>query len=409
MTNWLKKTLKDLPTLVLSFLLAVAVWISAVTDTDPNETRLYPDLVKVEVLGLDPELSMVGDIPDNVSVTLTAPTSTWNTILASADAIKAYLDLSDKKSGDYEINIKAQVDIRPVEVVSVEPAWVRVHLEKSDTISLPIVLAPIGEAATGYKLGIPSFSDNVAIVSGPESLIATVDQVVAQINITGALQAISQDIKLRAVDLEGNTLEGISIAPESVTVTLPVEPQSGYRNLAVKVVVSGQLAPGYRLTNISVLPPTVTVYSQDTELVEKLPGYLETSAVSIAAAKSDINIEASLKLPSGLTIVGDQTVLVHIGITPIETSVTIQNVKVEVVGLADGMTALISPEYISVIVSGPLYLLNQLTSGQVHVSVDVSGRQAGMYQLTPVAEVTISDLRIESILPGTIEIQLTTK
>jgi YbbR domain-containing protein len=187
-----------------------------------------------------------------------------------------------------------------------------------------------------------------------------------------------------------------------------VESQSGYRNLAVKAVVAGQLAPGYRLSNISVMPPTVTVYSADTELVEQLPGYIETSVISISSAKSDINMGVSLKLPSGLTVVGDQTVTVHIGISPIENSVTIQNIKVELVGLPEGMKAVISPEYVSVIVSGPLYLLNQLTSAQVHVSVDVSGKQVGTYQLTPVVEVTISELRIESILPGTIEIHLTT-
>jgi hypothetical protein len=116
----------------------------------------------------------------------------------------------------------------------------------------------------------------------------------------------------------------------------------------------------------------------------------------------------SLKLPSGLTVVGDQTVSVHIGISPIENSITIQNIKVELIGLPEGMQAVISPEYVSVIVSGPLNLLNQLTSAQVHISVDVTGKQVGTYQLPPIVEVTISELRIESILPGTIEIHLTT-
>jgi YbbR domain-containing protein len=140
--------------------------------------------------------------------------------------------------------------------------------------------------------------------------------------------------------------------------------------------------------------------------VAQLPGYVETSVISIASAKSDIDMGVTLKLPSGVTVVGDQTVTVHIGISPIENSITIQNIPVEVVGLPDNMTAIVSPEYISVIISGPLNLLNQLTSAQIHVSVDVSGKQAGTYQFTPSIELTIAELRVESILPGTIEIHL---
>jgi len=407
-TDWFRKFLKDLPTLILSFLLAVAVWISAVTAADPNETRQFPEAVKVEVLGLDPEFSLVGDVPDTIIVTITAPNSVWNTLLTTPDVVNAYLDLSGKMAGDYEIKIKTQVDARPVEVVSVEPAFVRVHLEKSATISLPVELMPQGEAATGYDIGTPSFSENTANVTGPESLIAQIDKVIAPVNIEGILQTLSQAVRLRAVDKNGLTVENVSIAPDRVTVTLPVESESGYRNLAVKAVVAGQLAAGYRLSNISVMPPTVTVYSADTELVNQLPGYIETSVISITSAKSDIDMGVSLNLPSGLSVVGDQMVSVHIGISPIENSITIQNIKVELIGLPEGLKAVISPEYVSVIVSGPLILLNQLTSAQVHVSVDVTGKQVGTYQLTPIVEVTISELRIESILPGTIEIHLTT-
>ncbi len=409
MTDRLKKWLKDLPTLILSFLLAVAVWISAVTASDPNETRQYPLPVNVEVLGLDPGLSLVGDIPDTVTVTMTAPSSTWNTLLNTPGVVSAFLDLSGKSVGDYEIKIKGQVEVRPVDIVSMDPAYVSIHLENASSVTLPIELVAQGQPATGYNIGEPSFSESVANITGPESLVAQIIHVTAPVNVEQAIQTLTQEVKLRAVDQEGKSIENLSIAPASVMVTLPIEPQGGYRNVAVKAIVSGQLEPGYRLSNISVLPPTVTVFSEDSKLVGQLPGYIETSVISIAAAKSDIDIGVSLKLPSGVTVVGDQTVTVHIGITPIENSVTLQNIKVEVVGLPDGMTATISPEYLSVIVSGPLYLLNQLTSTQVHVSVDLTGKQAGTYQLIPLGDVSISELRIESILPGTIEIIISPK
>ena len=41
------------------------------------------------------------------------------------------------------------------------------------------------------------------------------------------------------------------------------QPASGYRDLAVKVVVNGQVAAGYRLENISVFPPVITVFAEE--------------------------------------------------------------------------------------------------------------------------------------------------
>lgn len=409
MTAWLKKALKDLPTLILSVILAIAVWISAVTASDPNETRVYSQSVPIQVLGLDPGMSMTGNIPETATVTLTAPSSVWLTLLGTPNVVNVYLDLSGKEPGSYQVRLRAQVDLRPVKVESMNPAWVDIELEKTATLREVITLSTQGEPAIGYSIGTPSFSEDEVTVAGPESLVSRVSHVVAVLNIDGILQTLSSEVRLQALDVDEKIITGLSLAPQTVTVTLPVEPLSGYRNLAVKAVLSGQLAPGYRLSNITVSPQTVTVYSADTSLISGMEGFIETSAISVAAAKSDIDLGVGLKLPSGVSVVGDQTVNVHIGISPIENSVTLQNIKVQVVGLADGMIAVVSPEYISVIVSGPLYLLNQLNATQVIVSVDVTDRLAGTYQLIPTVEISIAELRIESVLPGTIEITISAK
>ena len=62
---------------------------------------------------------------------------------------------------------------------------------------------------------------------------------------------------------------------------------------------------------------------------------------------------------------------------------------------------------VDVIIFGPLPLLDTLTRQDVHVTVDVTGLEAGTHQLTPKVEVLISDVKVESILPGTIEVILT--
>jgi YbbR domain-containing protein len=99
-------------------------------------------------------------------------------------------------------------------------------------------------------------------------------------------------------------------------------------------------------------------------------------------------------------------VLIQAGISPIESSLTLSDEPVEVTGLPSGLTAQISPTTVDVIVFGPLPLLDTLTRQDVHVTVDVTGLQAGTHQLTPNVEILISDVSVESILPGTIEVIL---
>jgi hypothetical protein len=66
MFNWLGK---NLSTFILALILAVVVWVSAVVAADPNEERLYPRDVELEVIGLDSSMIQVAEIPEVVRLT----------------------------------------------------------------------------------------------------------------------------------------------------------------------------------------------------------------------------------------------------------------------------------------------------------------------------------------------------
>jgi YbbR domain-containing protein len=178
----------------------------------------------------------------------------------------------------------------------------------------------------------------------------------------------------------------------------------GYRNVVVKVMVTGQIADGYRLTNLSVFPPAVTVFSTDPNLVNSLPGYVETVPLALNNAKDDLDVKLGLSLLPGVSVVGDQTVEVIVGVAAIESSLTLSNQPVVAIGLPPGLAARTSPESVDVILSGPLPLLDALTQSDVRVTVDMTGASIGTYQRTPKIELTIPELNVESILPGTIEV-----
>jgi YbbR domain-containing protein len=111
-----------------------------------------------------------------------------------------------------------------------------------------------------------------------------------------------------------------------------------------------------------------------------------------------------LNLPEGISIVGEQTVLIEAGVSPIESSVTLAGEKVEIINLGNGLNAEVSPATVDVIVSGPLPLLDTLTRQDVRVTVDLNGLETGTHQVTAKVEVLIADVVVESILPNTIEV-----
>ena len=97
----------------------------------------------------------------------------------------------------------------------------------------------------------------------------------------------------------------------------------------------------------------------------------------------------------------------QVGISPIQTSLTLLNQTINVTGLTEGLTAQISPQTVDVIISGPLPMLDALAPQDILVTVDARGLAAGTYQLTPSVDVLVDNVVVESILPGTVEVVIT--
>ena len=405
MIDFLRRAIKTLPTLLTAFLLALVLWIYAVTSTDPTESGTFGTPIPIEIIGQDPALIRMGELPTTLSLKLSAPRSIWGDLNNQPSLIRAIVDLSGLEAGTHVLPVQVQIGARPAQIESYTPATVEITLENLMTRTLPVNLAIQGEPAVGYQAETPALSNDSVTITGPEALVNQVDQVQAVLDVNLLQQSIVRTIPLKAVDATQSPVTGITLSPSEITVTQEIKQRFGYRSVVVNVVVSGQVAQGYRLTNISVFPPAVTVFSADPSIVDSLPGYVQTEALDLTNATDDLDMFLDLSLPDGLSVVGGQeTVLVRVGIAAIESSAAYSNMTVEVVGLSSTLKAAIAPEQVTVIVAGPLPMLDQLTIDGIRVMVDVTGLTAGTYQLTPNVEIAIQNLRVESILPETVEV-----
>jgi YbbR domain-containing protein len=209
------------------------------------------------------------------------------------------------------------------------------------------------------------------------------------------------------VDSDGQVVQGVSFSPESLTVYQTISQAVGYRDVAVKVVLveGSQPAEGYRVSNISVTPLVVTIQAENPELVNQLPGYVETYPIDISGANDDIEIRVTLNLPEGITLLGDQTVVVQIGIAAYEGSLTV-TLPVEADNLVVGLQAAVSPEEVDVILAGPEPILAALLEGDVRAYVDLTDLETGSHQVEVQVEILREELSVESIIPASVEVSI---
>ncbi|PKO13633.1 MAG: hypothetical protein CVU39_17535 [Chloroflexi bacterium HGW-Chloroflexi-10] len=403
----LRQFSKNLPSLLTALVLAITVWIVAVTANDPTEDRLYPRQVNIEIVGQDVGLVLTSEIPDSVSFTLRAPQSVWNNLLNETNPIRAVIDLSGLTAGSHVVTIVPNYAVRPLEVVTQSPRTITISLENLASRVLPVNLVTNGDPAVGYQAGTPQLNTNQITITGPASQVNRVQEIRANLDINQVHENISRTLNLLALDSNEVVVEDVTLSPDRVTVQQEITQRYGYRNVIVSVQVEGQVADGYRMTNIAVFPLAVTVFSANPQIVNELPGYIQTTPLNINGLKDDVDISLPLDLPQDISVVGDRTtVLVRVSVAAVQSSLPLANVPIEIIGLAPNLKALLAPERITLIISGPLPVLDQLNLDNVRILLDLTDYKVGTYQLKPVVELSTGEVELESIQPEFIDVEI---
>jgi YbbR domain-containing protein len=395
---------ENLPTLVLAFILALAVWVSAVVAADPNEQHTLRPLA-LEKIGAAPDMVLVEPITDQVRVTIKAPKSIWTQLNNNPNLARVWVDLTGLEPGEHTLDVKVRIDIRPTQLVQVEPANIHVKLEPLVRREIPVELVVNGELPIGYKQDAANIQPTRITVSGPQSQVAQAARALVELNLSGAIETFEKTIPVEILDENGAPVKGLTVSPPEVNVIQPISLLGRFKNVAVKIVTTGQAANGYRLTNISVSPPTFTVFSNNPDLINELPGFVETLPVDINNLTEDAEISVGLNLPEGVTTVREPTVLVQVSVAAIESSLTL-SLLVEIVGLAPDLKAGISPETVDVIVAGPLNILDKLSPADFQVVLDLTGLPPGIYQRSPVVDLVPDQVRVQTTLPEIVEVKI---
>lgn len=398
MRRWLWDNFESL---LFAGLLALSIWMAGVNAADPIEERAFPAAIPITYLGPADGLLVVGQAPPEARVTVRAPTSAWERL--TAGDIQLLADLTPLEAGRHAIALQASVAATGARVTSIEPAQIDLTIEQASQRIVPVRVQVTGETAAGYRAETPTVSPTEVTVVGPASVVERVFEAAAPLDLAAADSDLDLTVILRPVDSAGQIVAGAELSPPTARVQVDVSLPGGFRSVAVVPLLTDQVEPGYRVTNVTVTPPTVVLFSSDPAAVESLPGFVQTEPISLANATATIQHRALIDLPQGFSAVDEPSVLVEVTIEPILSSITLSR-TVEIVGLALGLYGQAAPDVVSVILDGPLPVLETLAPEDVRVVLDLLGQPVGTYQVKPEVIVLPGGVTVRTVLPDSIEV-----
>lgn len=396
-----------IPTILMALILSLVVWVVAVSTTDPNTEVTYVNPVTVQLLGLDPELVQTGQVTTQVSITINAPQSVHQHLANDPSLIQAVVNLSGLGAGTHELKPVITINAGPTKISRVAPETLSYTLENLITRSFEIELRQTGVLSIGFEAqGLKPESTQVQ-VTGPESQVAHITRVVGQVSMTNLIATTNQVIELEPLDARGNKISGVNLSPLHISVEIPIRQLANYRNVVVNIVTTGQIARGYFLTGITANPPSITVYATDPKAAQAMPEYIETMPLDLTGQSESFETKAVFNIPAGIDVVGNQEATIAVGIAPRMDTIQVLDLPIQAVNLPAGMRVTFTPALVDIYVSGPMILLEKITSGSIKITIDLAGMTPGNYQLPPVVTIDDTNIRVDSVTPASVEVRIT--
>lgn len=377
MGNIKKFFTKNLSVKFLSLLLACSLWVYVVTVE--NRTDFFPGEISIETQNLAPALAAVYD-EDTARIKISAPSSVWNKLIQ--DDFSAFINLEDLSLGTHQVEIKVVTSVPGVQIIDVEPQEIRVRIETAVTAQFQVVAKFEGNLAPGYEVIDATLDPEKVEAKGAKDIINSVSQATAIVQLSGQDRDIKQKIKLTALDEFERPVKNISFSPDRVEISVLITKEGGGKIVGVHINLVGSPAAGYWISQLTYDPATVRILGSEDKMKEI--DSLNTKEVNISGLNSNKEVPVELSLPEGISILAGESNIISI---TIKVSLDAQSRQITAgfsySGLGSGLTVTnISPSAVSVMVSATSNILSSLSSDNVTVSIDLSGKNVGSHLIS---------------------------
>ncbi|WP_420640665.1 YbbR-like domain-containing protein [Candidatus Leptofilum sp.] len=400
-----RSLIANLATLVLSFILAIVIWVNAMQVEDPDLRRVLQ--IPATFVGLPEDVTRLSPTQDNplILITYEGPTS----IVSALDQtdFAAIIDLSEVPLG-FSVTVPVEIQSENTDITMEVPIpeTITVRLEKLVTRDIDVRHDIQGEVARGYTMGEPLIDPPVITVTGTESEVDSLDFAQITIFLNDDTQTRIESPQPLFYNRQGRvaSVSGLELSTDQVEVTIPINESADFANKVITADIVGEVAPGYRVLGVTIEPSSVLVTGLPTRLAQSFD--VQTEPIDITGLTETFQDQVSLVLPTGITLDSVTEITATVQIEPFS-STKIYNQPVELLGVDEGLEATIDPDTVRVVLFGPSPVLDTLTEQEVRVTLDLFGLEVGEYSLEPDVDVPDRGLELRSIQPAVIEVVIT--
>lgn len=365
---------------ILALAVSVILWFIAININDPVTQVSYNVNVQMQNLNA---LTAAGkyvevmDGSDTVKVTVRGSRTVISSF--SEKNIVAVADVS-KMTEDYLVPIEVSTTriTDKIEYIRADKQYVQLAVENISKQQVPISVKVQNEPGDGYIFGSASTTQNVVILSGPESVVSQVAYAAVEINIDGATSDVNISLPIHLYDVNDEPVDAskITMSMNEVYTTASILQT---KQLGIVCTAEGTLPDGYALTGeVVCAPETVTVAGRSSQVknlsVIEIPG-----AVDVTGRDTDVTTTVDIReyIPDGVSLVGGSDAALVEVTARVEKEATkeykVAYEHIHTTGVPEGLDAYIDEEgdYLVIEIQGLRQALDEVNEDAIVGIVDV--------------------------------------
>lgn len=369
---------------LLSLLLAILLW-NYVVSADTSLTRTKNIAGVSGYISGQSTLTTYGlallsdptELLEDISVRVEVAQSHYSQ--ANAESVQVTADLSSvRRSGTQEVPLKATCSYG--RVTRILPETISLTFETLDSRLIPVNVELTGEQNEDSWYNISRTNPSAITVSGATSVVRSISQARVYSDVTGASASYLRAEPYVLLDTEGNEISQnqLTRSASSITVVTDVYPT---RNIPISTtvedVVSGRVAEGYAISEITVQPEYITVAAEQS-LLDGISELL-VEPVSVEELSQSFSARAKVSKLTDFKNVSTEQVYVNVTITEEEVSEWIDNTVLTFVGKADNLQLEWQNSDIQVYVTGPRSVVEALREDGIPITVNLTDLAEGEY------------------------------
>lgn len=407
MMKFLRGTLANLATLLLSLVLASIIWITATQTEDPTINKSLQ--IPIEFVGQPADTIMITPAIPNPSVLLWVQGRASIANEINRSDFSATVDISDVQPGEeVTLAVEMQQSASDINIVSQSPEQMIVKLEQLISLEIPVEVEIRNEVSRGHSRGTESYFPESITVTGTESEVSALEKALVTVTLNGD-ERETKVVTAQPIFYNGQgqvtSARNFQLSSQDVEVTIPIVESADFAEKIITVDLTGQPATGYRLLSVTVEPTSVLVQGRPTQL--DLLSQLKTEPIDITGLTESFESSATLALPEGIELDEITEIMVKIEIEPFESTLTINRI-IEVQGLSEGLEATLDPDIARIVLFGPSPILDALAPEDVTVTVDLFGlEEDANVSIEPTVLIPDRGLEIRSVEPPLVTVQIT--